>query len=71
MLILCNTIPLWIIIADDSLISGPLSLKSYYTVADYMDKKTKFSFKEGATVQVIQKDSTGKLCKVLTTQIVQ
>ena len=46
-------------IADDSLISGPLALKSYYTVADYMDKKTKFSFKEGATVQVIQKDASG------------
>lgn len=47
-------------LADDSLISGPVSLKSYYTVADYMDKKTKFSFKEGSTVQVIQKDPSGK-----------
>lgn len=25
-----------------------------------MDKKTKFSFKEGATVQLIQKDPSGK-----------
>lgn len=47
-------------IADDSLITGPLSLKSYYTVADFSDKKTKFSFKEGCTVQVIQKDPGGK-----------
>lgn len=46
--------------ADDSLISGPLSLKSYLTVADFMDKKTKFSFKEGATVQVMQKDKSGE-----------
>lgn len=49
------------------MITGPLSLKSYYTVADFTDKKTKFSFKEGATVQVIQKDPGGefyaiKLC---------
>lgn len=59
----CNIIVCYII-ADDSLISGPLSLKSYYTVADYSDKKTKFSFKAGATVQVIQKDPSGmsKFC---------
>jgi len=48
------------VVADDSLITGPLSLKSYTTVADFMDKKTKFSFKEGTTVQVIQKDPGGK-----------
>ena len=47
-------------IADDSLISGPLSLKSYTTVADFTDKKTKFSFKEGTTVQLIQKDPGGE-----------
>lgn len=29
-------------------------------MADFVDKKTKFSFKEGATVQVIQKDPGGK-----------
>ena len=46
--------------ADDSLISGPLALKSYYAVADFMDKKTKFSMKEGMTVQVMQKDPGGK-----------
>ena len=46
--------------ADDSLITGPLALKSYYTVADFSDKKTKFNFKEGATVQVIQKDPSGE-----------
>lgn len=45
---------------DDSLITGPVSLKSYTTVADFMDKKTKFSFKEGTTVQVIQKDPGGE-----------
>lgn len=42
------------------MITGPISLKSYYTVADFSDKKTKFSFKEGATVQVIQKDPSGE-----------
>lgn len=53
------------LIADDSLITGPLSLKSYSTVADFMDKKTKFSFKEGATVQVIQKDPSGEWVRAL------
>ena len=46
--------------ADDSQITGPISLKSYTTIADFTDKKTKFSFKEGTTVQVLQKDSAGE-----------
>ena len=45
---------------DDSLITGPVALKSYYAVTDFDDKKTKFSFKEGTTVQVLQKDPGGK-----------
>ena len=47
-------------IGDQSLITGPVSLKSYCTIADFMDKKTKFSFKKGSTVQVIQKDPNGR-----------
>lgn len=56
---------LFALIADDSLISGPLSLKSYTTVADFTDKKTKFSFKESTTVQVIQKDPSGRYTRLL------
>ena len=46
--------------ADDSVISGPMRLKSYYAVATYSDSKSKFSFSEGAVIQVMQKDASGK-----------
>ena len=45
---------------EDSTISGPVSLRSYLSVANYSDKKTKFSFPEGAIVQVMKKDPGGK-----------
>ena len=45
--------------ADDSKITGPMSLRSYYAVTPYTDPKTKFSFAEGAVIQVLQKDTSG------------
>jgi hypothetical protein len=52
-----------VVVTDDSKITGPMRLRSYYAVADYKDAKTRFSFSEGAVVQVLQKDSSGKrLC---------
>ena len=53
----CRSLPT---AAADSSITGPMSLKSYYAVATYNDPKTKFSFAEGAVVQVLQKDPTGE-----------
>lgn len=47
------------IVADSSTITGPMSLKSYYAVASYKDKKKGFSFNEGDVVQVLQKDPSG------------
>ncbi|CAI8044018.1 Neutrophil cytosol factor 1, partial [Geodia barretti] len=43
----------------DSSITGPMRLRSYYAVACYSDSKTKFSFAEGAVLQVLQKDPSG------------
>lgn len=40
-----------------------MSLKSYYAVASYKDKKGSFSFNEGDVIQVLQKDPSGKLNK--------
>ncbi len=48
-----------IIAAEDSKITGPVSFKSYYAVATFSDPKSKFSFAEGAVVQVITKDPSG------------
>ena len=47
--------------AEDSTISGPLRLTSYYVVAPYNDPKTRFNLLLGATVQVMQKEPTGEL----------
>ena len=52
-------------LGDASTISGPRKLRSYYTVVAYTDKK-KFSFSEGAIVQVLQKDTSGE-CSVFRT----
>ena len=45
---------------EDSTIMGPMKLRSYYAVASYSDQKSKFSFSEGALLQLLQKDSSGK-----------
>ena len=45
---------------EDSTITGPMKLRSYYAVASYSDQKSKFSFSEGALLQLLQKDSSGK-----------
>ena len=47
-------------VAADSSITGPMRLRSYYAVACYSDSKTKFSFAEGAVLQVLQKDPSGE-----------
>lgn len=47
-------------LADDSKITGPMRLRSYYAVAAYNDSKTKFSFAEGAVIQVLKKDASGE-----------
>eukprot|EP00731_Ephydatia_muelleri_P023390 Em0015g973a len=46
-------------ITENSTISGPLRLTSYYVVAPYSDPKTKFNLLLGSTVQVVQKEPTG------------
>ena len=51
---------MYMYVADDSTISGPMKLRSYYAVAEYSDAKSKFSFPEGAVVQVLQKDASGR-----------
>lgn len=53
---------MFLCLADDSSITGPMRLKSYYAVAAYNDSKAKFSFAEGAVVQVLQKDASGEWC---------
>ena len=45
---------------EGSTITGPMKLRSYYAVASYSDQKSKFSFSEGALLQLLQKDSSGK-----------
>lgn len=59
--VIAHTHPLYLPLsaADDSEISGPIRFKSYYAVATFSDSKSKFSFAEGALVQVISKDPTG------------
>lgn len=37
-----------------------MRLRSYYAVAAYNDSKTKFSFAEGAVIQVLKKDASGE-----------
>ena len=49
----------YVCVADDSTITGPMALKSYYAVSSYKDKKGAFSFNEGDVIQVIQKDPSG------------
>ena len=46
-------------LTDDSTITGPIRLKSYYTIATYSDPKTEFRLSEGAVVSVLQKDASG------------
>lgn len=45
--------------AETSTITGPMTLKSYYAVSSYKDKKSLFSFNEGDVVQLMQKDPSG------------
>ena len=45
---------------ENSIITGPMKLRSYYAVASYSDQKSKFSFSEGTLLQLLQKDSSGK-----------
>ena len=45
-----------------------MSLKSYYAVASYKDKKGGFSFNEGDVIQVIQKDPSGQLSNLYVTK---
>ncbi len=48
------------IAGDESSITGPVTLKSYYTIAEFSEPKSGWSFPEGAVVQVIQKDPGGQ-----------
>ena len=53
------------ITAENSTISGPLRLTSYYVVAPYNDPKTRFNLLLGATVQVMQKEPTGEFASMV------
>ena len=49
-----------LITAENTAISGPLKLASYYVVAPYSDPKTKLNLLLGSTVQVVQKEASGE-----------